>query len=276
MTVRTEQMTTPELNELLHTHFIRPEDRISEAGAGAVYLTEVNAPNSTRRADAVHIGLWQNRGGGRIDVCELKTSRSDWLRELESPAKAEAWWPYCNAWWLVVPTTDIVKDGELPPGWGLMTPGGRGRRFKVVVKPEERKPELTVTLLRTLLTNTETTKIHALRQQRQELGERHSRQVDEMRRMRGHLSPKDRDRLALLDRLEKRLGMRLEDSAWEGRLTPETAAEGLKVFMQGQAAVENAKKDAEYVIGELDRAAKGAQRHADELRKAMMGFKEGE
>jgi hypothetical protein len=276
MTVQADEMTTRELNELLHTHFIRPEDRISEAGAGAVYLTEVTAPNSSRRADVVHIGLWQNRGGGRIDVCELKTSRGDWLRELENPAKAEAWWPYCNAWWLVVPNADIVQEGELPPGWGLMVPGSRGRRFKVIVKPEERKPELTVGLLRTLLTNTETTKIHALRQQRVELEKRHSERMDEMRRNRGDLSPKDRARLALLDRLEERLGMKLEDYAWEGRLTPETAAEGLKVFMRGLAAVENTKKDGAYIVRELDRAAKGVQQQADELRRVLAGLKEGE
>jgi hypothetical protein len=34
---------------------------------------------------------------------------------------------------LVVPTADIVKDGELPPEWGLMVPTNN-RRFKVLHK----------------------------------------------------------------------------------------------------------------------------------------------
>ena len=32
------KMTTAELNEALHAHFIKPDDRIDLAGAGAVYL----------------------------------------------------------------------------------------------------------------------------------------------------------------------------------------------------------------------------------------------
>jgi hypothetical protein len=153
-----------------------------------------------------------------------------------------------------------------------MVPGGRSRRFKVIEKPEEREARLTVSLLRTLLTNTETGKVHALRQQERELREKYNRQLEEVRRSRGSFSSKDRDRLAALDRLEELLGMRLDEFPWDGRISPETAADGLRTFMQGQAAVDHAKKDAEYVIRDLERAARGAQRHADDLRKMTMGF----
>lgn len=260
---------TADLKEKLHTHFIRPEDRVSQAGAGAVFLTEVTAPGpSSCRADVVHIGLWQNRGGGRIDVCELKATRSDWLRELEKPKKAEAWWPYCNAFWLVVPHADIVREGELPDGWGLMMPQARGRRFKVVEKPVEREARLTVPLLRTLLTNTETTKVNALRQQEQALRERFNQQAEQLQKKRTSMSPADRERLNALDKLEGLLGLKLEDYPWDGKITPETAAEGLRVFMQGQAAMDVARRDTKWILQELDRAAKGARDQADGLRKA--------
>ena len=60
--------STQDLLEALTNHFIKPDD----TWAGAVCLTEVTAPNTNRRADLVHIGLWASRGAGGVDVCELK------------------------------------------------------------------------------------------------------------------------------------------------------------------------------------------------------------
>lgn len=57
---------------------------------------------------------------------EIKCSRADWLRELEDPSKAQTWKRFCHFWWLVVSDKDIIKDGELPDGWGLLIPRGKG------------------------------------------------------------------------------------------------------------------------------------------------------
>lgn len=62
---------------------------------------------------------------------EVKVSRSDWLRELADPSKAEAWSRYCDRWWLVVPDKAIVKPGELPDSWGLLVLAGTGLRAAV-------------------------------------------------------------------------------------------------------------------------------------------------
>lgn len=266
-------MTTPELNEKLHQHFISEKDQLDFGGAGAVYLTEVTAPgNSGRRADAVHIGLWSSRGAGTIDVCELKISRDDWLVELSKPQKAEAWWSYCHHFWLVVPHEGIVWDGELPKGWGLMMPGGRGRRFKVLVKPEERSEEdfrLTVPLLITLLKNTETARTNALVKQDRELRRQFYEREQQTHRQRGTFNEKDRRRLELVDQLEKALGVELSDFSWEEKLSPEGAAEVLQSLAQGRAALEKAKGRADSAVRELDRAARDAQEAADRLRKEM-------
>lgn len=56
---------------------------------------------------------------------EVKVSRSDWLTELKNPAKADAWRLHCHRWYLAVPDPAIVKD-DLPEGWGLMLPDGKG------------------------------------------------------------------------------------------------------------------------------------------------------
>lgn len=264
-----KDMTTHELDELLHKHFISDKDQLDLAGAGAVYLTEVTVPGGNRRADAVHVGLWNSRGAGTIEVCELKTSRADWLRELKSPGKAEAWWPYCDRFWLVVPHAGIVQDGELPKGWGLMMPGGRGRRFKVVVQPEEREAQITPGLLVTLLKNTETTRTNALQRQRQEIWKENHEREQKIMRQRGTFSEKDKGRLEILDRLEAALGMPVDKYPWNDRLTPEGAAEALQELARGRAALDGARHRAESAVRDLERVARTAEETADKLKKGL-------
>lgn len=77
-----------------------------------------------RTADALAVDLWPS-SGHPIHGFEVKVSRSDWLHELKDPEKAEAFKPYCDHWWLVVPDVAIVRD-DLPSGWGLLAPDGKG------------------------------------------------------------------------------------------------------------------------------------------------------
>jgi len=62
---------------------------------------------------------------------EVKVSRSDWLTELRDLSKAERIKRHCNFWWLVVSNASIVKDGELPDGWGLLVKSGNNLRAKI-------------------------------------------------------------------------------------------------------------------------------------------------
>lgn len=89
---------------------------------------------TTRYADALVMSTWPSRG---LDLMgfEVKVSRSDWLRELKNPAKAETIFAYCDRWYLVVSDAEIVKDAELPSTWGLLVP----RKDKLVVKVEAAK-----------------------------------------------------------------------------------------------------------------------------------------
>ena len=72
-----------------------------------------------RHADAIAMSLWPSRGLDLVGF-EFKASRSDWLKELRQPAKADSFIRYCDHWWLVVTDAAIVKDGELPTTWGLL------------------------------------------------------------------------------------------------------------------------------------------------------------
>jgi hypothetical protein len=71
---------------------------------------------------------------------EVKVSRSDWLHELKTPEKAEAWKRFCHEWYLVVSDPTIVRQGELPEDWGLLV--SHGKSLRVAVKaPRLRNPE---------------------------------------------------------------------------------------------------------------------------------------
>lgn len=85
-------------------------------------------------ADAVAMNLYPSRGL-EINGVEVKVSRSDWLRELRDPAKAETIFKFCDRWWLAVSDREIVKDGELPITWGLLVLKG-GKLVQAVAAPK--------------------------------------------------------------------------------------------------------------------------------------------
>lgn len=94
-------------------------------GNGPRYVIATEVRNragfaATRSCDAIVVDTWPSSGLA-IHGFEVKVSRSDWLRELADPLKAEAFRRYCDRWWLAVGDPSIVRPGELPEGWGLMT-----------------------------------------------------------------------------------------------------------------------------------------------------------
>lgn len=76
-----------------------------------------------RRADALAFGIWQSRGYA-VHGFEIKRSRSDWLRELADPKKADAIGTFCDRWWLVLDNAKIALDSEVPETWGILCPKG--------------------------------------------------------------------------------------------------------------------------------------------------------
>lgn len=63
--------------------------------------------------------LWPSRGLA-ITGIEVKSFRSDWLRELKQPEKAEGIFKFCDYWYLVTTTTEVAKLEEIPETWGWM------------------------------------------------------------------------------------------------------------------------------------------------------------
>lgn len=209
------------IREALERHYRKP----GTPRDGEILIPEVSAPGSTRRADLVRIGMWASRGTG-IDVHEIKISRSDWLRELDEPAKAEAWWPYCNRFWVVAPP-GIVQAAELPEGWGLLEFPASGRRFKVAVKPATRADiRLTVPLMVELLRRADNQRLGEI----DALREKHRNETYKLaeswraKRATGELPLKVKERLDLLETVEKALGMPLDEFGGWPRLPPEMIA----------------------------------------------------
>jgi hypothetical protein len=102
-------------------------------------VQSATAYQGRQRADAVAMGLWPSRG---LDVIgfEFKRSRSDWLRELKQPDKAEEIFQFCDRWYLVVSDDKIVKSGELPTTWGLLVKNGKALKEFAPAPKLEAKP----------------------------------------------------------------------------------------------------------------------------------------
>lgn len=112
---KTRPLTTPELKAMLRERYPR------DAYAFMEEVPNGTGGNRSRTADALVMSLWPSRGL-HLYGFEIKASRQDWLSELKRPAKADAVARYCDFWFLVAGSRDIVQRGELPPTWGLLVP----------------------------------------------------------------------------------------------------------------------------------------------------------
>lgn len=95
------------------------------------------------------MGLWPSRGLV-LQGFEIKVSRSDLMSELKNPAKAESIARYCRYWWLATPP-GLVREGELPEGWGLYEAHANGLRCvrqAPVLAEEPITPEFLAAILR--------------------------------------------------------------------------------------------------------------------------------
>ena len=85
--------------------------------------------NRSNSADFIAVNLWPSRGLA-INGIELKSFRSDWLRELKKPDKAESIFQYCDYFWLLTTDDTIAKLEEIPVTWGWMCV--KGCKIKVL------------------------------------------------------------------------------------------------------------------------------------------------
>lgn len=124
-------LNTQHARAMLRARFAAPEWALMEEVAP-------RTGGGTRMADAVAMNLWSSRGYA-LHGFEIKTGRGDWQKELKDPSKAEAVATYCDYWWLVAPA-GVMKDGELPLGWGFYELRAGGLLQRVPATKQEAKP----------------------------------------------------------------------------------------------------------------------------------------
>lgn len=78
---------------------------------------ELASPDG-RRADAIAVNTFPSRNFKTLGF-EFKASRSDWLAEKRDGAKADYFVRAVDEWY-VVAWSGVVKESELPDGWGLL------------------------------------------------------------------------------------------------------------------------------------------------------------
>jgi len=93
-------------------------------------LFEVTGKNG-RRADAVAYNLYPSRNWKTIGL-EVKVSRSDWKKELKEASKNDWFVGQVDQFYVVAGRKGIVKESELPEGWGLLEMKGGGKLYEVV------------------------------------------------------------------------------------------------------------------------------------------------
>jgi len=104
-----------------------------------------------RWADAIALCCYPSMGL-ELHGFEIKTHRSDWLRELQNGEKSQAVWQFCDRWWIVVADKAIVAPGELPKTWGLLAPKG-GRLYTETPAPALKPRAPTKTFVASVLRN---------------------------------------------------------------------------------------------------------------------------
>lgn len=124
------------------TGSVRDALRARFSAPSFAYFEEVG--NSTgfachRHADAVAMSLWPSRGL-HLNGIEIKASRTDWLKELSDPSKADEIARFCDFWWLAIADEKIVQPGELPENWGLLVFEGDKLTCKREAKLLEAEP----------------------------------------------------------------------------------------------------------------------------------------
>ena len=261
-----DRETTKTLLDRLERHYIKP----SGIGGfpGGVFIREcgINGPGATSRVDALYAGFTSTSGRLLIGH-EVKASRADWRKELDSSGKADFWHDNVHAWYIVAPSTEIVRPEELPDGWGLMVLNTKTTtRMDVKVKARvdaDRVPSWTAT--RSILSRLDTLRANHETELRSEIYQRVRKELEELfekhEANRAPLTHEQRSRLNLLDRIETALGQKVVGYDWTRveQLPPEKAAAAIRLIGAGHVMVtgerystQNLKRQAEAMLAGLN------------------------
>lgn len=255
-------MTAQALAAALADHFVNPADPTS-----GLVLQEVTAPGSSRRIDVLAVSLWASRGFG-VDAVEIKVDRRDYLREIENPAKADPWWRHSNRFWIAAPSTAVADPSLLPPGWGLLIPSPNSRRFRAVVKAEERKFDMSWPLFAAIVgRNVNVTQDRTRKQTEDAILTLRRQQEEKLRTIREQYAsgsdPTVRAALDTMRAVEKAAGVNIADWTWGDHCTAEEFGAAVRQALDGKRRTDKAAR-----LAHLDEIATDLRQRAARLLKA--------
>ncbi|KKN81345.1 hypothetical protein LCGC14_0319580 [marine sediment metagenome] len=218
------------------------------------------AARTERYADAVAMGLWPSRGL-TISGFEFKSHRSDWRRELKHPAKAEPLWEFCNEWWVVAGTPDVVKEDELPEPWGLIV--AKGDKLHTIKKaPYQKRPveiprRFVASMLRSAQAAMNIPEIRLREKVYNETYEKHRKEIaDAEKRVKDRVGSSYQELKIVVDEFEKASGVQIRHR-WHGQ----AIGEAVKMIVDMGSAGK--------LTTVFERTAKQHQDLADQARKAV-------
>lgn len=132
----TEKITADDIRKALRTKY-KTENYLK--------MEEFDEYSSGRRIDFMAMSLVRSRPG--IHGIEIKISRSDWLHELNTSKKADAFY-FCDFYYLASPP-GIWQNGEVPLTWGILE-YIKGK-IKVVREPTQLPSRYDFMFLKTLV-----------------------------------------------------------------------------------------------------------------------------
>ena len=148
-----KKITADDVRKALHSKF-RADQYLK--------IEEFDEFNTGRRIDFMAVSLVRSRPG--IHGIEIKVARSDWLKEMHTAKKADAFY-FCDYYYLASPP-GIWQNGEVPEGWGIYE--FQGNKIKLIRNPLPLPSKYDFVFLRTLMGRTLTPESSALTKARVE------------------------------------------------------------------------------------------------------------
>lgn len=250
-------MTERQVLDLLRRRHCKAGNGGSGEYAYMEHVRNAAAFNATRTFDAVVLNLWPSRGL-ELHAFEVKCSRSDWLRELKEPEKAEAAALLVDRFSVVAGGPDIVKLDELPPTtWGLFVVKGTTQLQCVKAAPllpdADPKRDVTRSFLVAMLRaggavpRAEAAEVEAARaagraEEAEHQADIRAAGIDELRALK-----------EIVAKFEKAAGVAI--TGWARNRDPEEIGQLLRAVLDGEQRAERAKKQMEHAAAQLRRAA---------------------
>ncbi|MEX0718662.1 MAG: hypothetical protein WD066_18860 [Planctomycetaceae bacterium] len=255
MAKKARQWSTDEIEGLLESRY-----------AGGAWAVLFQVPNGTaggksRTADALAMGLWPSQGL-HLHGHEIKVSRSDWQKEMQDVAKAEAIAHFCHFWWLVAPE-HVAKLEEIPPLWGWMVPTGSGLRVRkpAGIRTDRQSPDdhflaaLFRVMVRDINRGASAQEIRKAREDGERAAKEHRAWT-----AKSQVERAERDARELRETIETfKAASGIDLRSWENRLCVREIAKAVQLIVDGGDPLAALKGDLERFV-----------RHADNLREAAV------